>query len=62
MTDEEILNRFDMNSKYGPCVGITRSERWDRANALGLNPPKNVKRLLLKGGAELENNLWHKIL
>ena len=25
--------------EYGPCVGVTRLERWDRADALGLNPP-----------------------
>lgn len=25
--------------EYGPCIGVTRMERWDRAAALGLNPP-----------------------
>ena len=25
--------------EYGPCVGVTRMERWERAAALGLNPP-----------------------
>ena len=29
-------------SDYGPCVGITRVERWETAQALGLNPPKEV--------------------
>lgn len=25
--------------EYGPCIGVTRLERWERAAALGLNPP-----------------------
>ena len=28
--------------EFGPCVGIPRLERWERAQALGLNPPKEV--------------------
>ncbi len=28
--------------EYGPCVGVTRLERWERAAALGLNPPPEV--------------------
>ena len=28
--------------EYGPCVGVTRLERWERAFALGLNPPDEV--------------------
>ncbi len=27
---------------YGPCVGVTRLERWERAKALDLNPPEEV--------------------
>ena len=30
------------SSEYGPCVGVTRIERWNRASALGLNPPIEV--------------------
>ena len=30
------------SSEYGPCVGVTRIERWNRACALGLNPPTEV--------------------
>ena len=30
------------SSEYGPCVGMTRFERWERAKSLGLNPPKEV--------------------
>ena len=27
---------------YGPCIGTTRIQRWQRAKALGLNPPIEV--------------------
>lgn len=29
--------------EYGPCIGITRLERWDRADALGLKPLHEVR-------------------
>lgn len=28
--------------EYGPFIGVTRLERWQRASALGLNPPAEV--------------------
>uniref|UniRef100_A0A0D6R7J2 DNA polymerase delta subunit 4 n=1 Tax=Araucaria cunninghamii TaxID=56994 RepID=A0A0D6R7J2_ARACU len=43
---EEVLRQFDMNMTYGPCLGVPRLERWERANKLGLNPPKQVKDLM----------------
>ncbi|KAG6896215.1 hypothetical protein C0992_009683 [Termitomyces sp. T32_za158] len=42
----EILRCFDMSYEFGPCVGISRLERWERAQLLGLNPPKEVKDIL----------------
>ncbi len=37
------LNRMEISSyEYGPCVGVTRLERWERAQMLGLNPPFEV--------------------
>ena len=27
------------SEQYGPCVGMTRLERWQRAESLGLEPP-----------------------
>jgi hypothetical protein len=39
---EELLRKFDLSSKFGPCIGITRMERWTRAEELGLNPPPEV--------------------
>ena len=42
-----ILRVFDDSYEYGPCVGIDRLERWERAEALGLDPPQVVRPLLL---------------
>merc|ERR1712032_273526 len=47
--DERTLRAFDLTSKYGPCTGMSRIERWDRAAGLGLNPPQQVRALLLSG-------------
>jgi len=38
----DILRVFDLTSSYGPCVGITRLQRWERAHKWGLNPPPEV--------------------
>ncbi|KAF3450105.1 hypothetical protein FNV43_RR06185 [Rhamnella rubrinervis] len=43
---EDLLRQFDMNMAYGPCVGITRLARWERACKLGLNPPEEIGGLL----------------
>ncbi|KAJ8450576.1 hypothetical protein Cgig2_020213 [Carnegiea gigantea] len=55
--NEEVLRQFDINMKYGPCIGMTRLERWNRANKLGLNPSKEVEELL-KSGKVLSECLW----
>ncbi|CAI9097096.1 OLC1v1033417C1 [Oldenlandia corymbosa var. corymbosa] len=54
---EEVLRQFDMNMMYGPCIGMTRLARWERAKSLGLNPPEDVEDLLKSGKAEAEC-LW----
>eukprot|EP01069_Polyplicarium_translucidae_P007708 Polyplicarium_translucidae@DN3143_c0_g1_i2.p2 len=51
LSDEEIfLRRFDMETKYGPSVGISRMGRWERAQRLQLEPPPEVREALLKRG------------
>lgn len=40
--EEKILRHFDLSSQFGPCIGISRLERWKRAQRLGLAPPKEV--------------------
>ncbi|CAL0324501.1 unnamed protein product [Lupinus luteus] len=44
--NETMLREFDMNMAYGPCVGMSRKERLERAQKLGLNPPIEIKKLL----------------
>ncbi|KAI7853971.1 DNA polymerase delta, subunit 4-domain-containing protein [Circinella umbellata] len=41
-----LLRKFDLDYQFGPCVGLTRLERWNRAKKLGLNPPQEVKDVL----------------
>ncbi|EEF38401.1 DNA polymerase delta subunit 4 [Ricinus communis] len=55
--NEEVLRQFDMNMAYGPCLGMTRVGRWERAQRLGLNPPKQIEDLL-KGGKVNSECLW----
>ncbi|KAL3629097.1 hypothetical protein CASFOL_026319 [Castilleja foliolosa] len=54
---EEVLRQFDLNMAYGPCLGMRRLDRWNRAKAWGLNPPKEVENLLRPGVANSEC-LW----
>lgn len=51
------LKQFDMNMAYGPCVGISRLERWQRAKRLGLNPPEEIEELLGSSNVRRES-LW----
>ncbi|KFA47738.1 hypothetical protein S40293_07147 [Stachybotrys chartarum IBT 40293] len=44
---EKVLRYFDVSSQYGPCIGISRQKRWERAEKLGLNPPVEVLSVLL---------------
>ncbi|KAJ3223875.1 DNA polymerase delta subunit 4 [Clydaea vesicula] len=44
----EMLKAFDLNSRFGPNVGISRLERWERANKFGLKPPIDIKNLILE--------------
>lgn len=47
--DEELLRSFDLSSRFGPCSGLSRMERWERAKVMGLDPPEEVLLALLKG-------------
>ncbi|OIT30476.1 PREDICTED: uncharacterized protein LOC109209943 [Nicotiana attenuata] len=55
--NEEALRQFDMNMTYGPCLGMSRLDRWERAKKLGLNPPTDVERLLRSSKVRNES-LW----
>lgn len=41
-----------MLTRKQPCVGLTRTKRWHRAQRLGLNPPIEVLAVLLKEEAK----------
>lgn len=44
---QTILRVFDNTFDYGPCIGVTRLERWERAHNKGLNPPAKIREILL---------------
>ncbi|KAJ3681583.1 hypothetical protein LUZ60_014156 [Juncus effusus] len=54
--EEEVLRQFDMNMKYGPCIGVDRMDRWERASVMGLNPPEQVK-AVLEGAADRKGSM-----
>lgn len=40
-TEQDILKDFDLNTKYGPCCGISRIKRYGLVLALMCHLPKN---------------------
>ncbi|XP_052799870.1 DNA polymerase delta subunit 4-like [Mya arenaria] len=44
--DMVVLKEFDLNWEYGPSMGITRLERWNRAEKHGLNPSPRVRQIV----------------
>jgi DNA polymerase delta subunit 4 len=44
------LTKYDLTSEFGPLSGLTRLERWERAETMGLQPPPVVKKLILEHG------------
>ncbi|KAF7294340.1 hypothetical protein HMN09_01163200 [Mycena chlorophos] len=49
---DDILRVFDLSYEYGPCIGITRLQRWERAQAMGLSPPVEVHDILVSKQSE----------
>lgn len=63
MDDPElILAQFDVDTKFGPTLGMTRLERWERAERFGLEPPTVVKELLLAGESDKKStaSIWEQ--
>ncbi|XP_075073426.1 DNA polymerase delta subunit 4 [Mixophyes fleayi] len=60
-TPLEKLIQFDLDWRFGPCTGITRLQRWQRARDLGLMPPKNIREILSAHIADpqYQFNLWY---
>ncbi|XP_007942892.1 DNA polymerase delta subunit 4 [Orycteropus afer afer] len=57
----ELLRQFDLAWQYGPCTGITRLQRWHRAEQMGLDPPAEVHQVLKThpGDPRFQCSLWH---
>lgn len=51
------LRAFDLDPEYGPVVGMSRSERWARADHAGLNPPPLVW-ALVNEHPSMNKHLW----
>ncbi|KAM3514365.1 hypothetical protein MY11210_002040 [Beauveria gryllotalpidicola] len=64
--NEKVLRYFDVSSQYGPCIGIPRMKRWQRAERLGLSPPIEVLAVLLKeenkGNSDIESAQMDKLI
>jgi hypothetical protein len=45
------VDQFDRNPEYGPCLGITRLARYQRAIALQCNPDPRVLDAIIKNPA-----------
>lgn len=60
--EEELqkLRQFDLDWRFGPCTGISRLQRWERVKLHGLNPPEDIRDLLLISNDDPEYNrdLW----
>lgn len=54
--DKQTLLAFDFNSQFGPFSGLTRMQRWQRADAAALDPPPQVRELLLRYGLDSPYN------
>uniref|UniRef100_A0A3Q2PHU6 DNA polymerase delta 4, accessory subunit n=2 Tax=Fundulus heteroclitus TaxID=8078 RepID=A0A3Q2PHU6_FUNHE len=57
--EEEMrkLKQFDLDWRFGPCTGISRLQRWERAKSHGLDPPEEIRELLLETPAYPEYSL-----
>ena len=54
------LREFDLDTKFGPCIGISRMQRWERAERNGLEPPADVKDLIERYPKE-QGSLWSEV-
>lgn len=44
----DALRQFDSNHNFGPAIGISRRERWERAQRFDRNPPPQVLEIIAK--------------
>lgn len=64
--DQVKLLRFDMDPRFGPCIGMTRRARYLRAEKFGLDPPAAIWHLLDEhaeiGDEDVNHPEWEKML
>lgn len=60
--DFDVIMRFDLDTRFGPFIGMDPIARWDRAARLGLSPCPKVREILLKHKGEVSGDankrLW----
>jgi DNA polymerase delta, subunit 4 len=49
---DKLLAQFDGAREFGPCLGITRMERWSRAEKYDCNPSPRIKDILVSDLAD----------
>ncbi len=54
--EQRLRSEFDLETKYGPVVGLSRLGRWERAVRLGLEPPRWVRDTIVQHGTESDLN------
>lgn len=58
-TAETELRSFDICTRYGPCMSLTRIQRFERAKRFGLNPPDRIKKILEAFPELSSESIWH---
>ncbi|CAF0871948.1 unnamed protein product [Brachionus calyciflorus] len=55
-----LLKKFDLDLKFGPCLNVKRIDRWNWASRHELNPPEIVKKILEEHPNDVEyaQSLW----
>ena len=56
---ENRLREWDMNTRYGPCMSMTRLQRWQRADSLELNPPAFILKVIAAFPELKDKSVWH---
>ena len=54
--EQRLRSEFDLETKYGPVVGLSRLGRWERAVRLGLDPPRWDRDTIVQHGTESDLN------
>ena len=56
---EARLREWDMNARFGPCMSMSRLERWNRAQRLEMDPPVFIHNVLQAFPELKDKSIWH---